>query len=79
MSTNTVLVPNVQLTLEQLIAAVRQLEPDARSKIAQALLADDMDERFAQLIKRLSNKRPATDISDEEINEAVYAVRGQRF
>jgi len=79
MSTNTVLIPNVQLTLEQLIVAVRQLEPDARSKIAQALLTDDMDERFAQLIKRLTNKRPATDISDEEINEAVYAARGQRF
>ncbi len=77
MSTTTVLVPNVQLTLEQLIIAVRQLETDARAKIAQALLTDDMDERFAQLIERLANKRPATDISDEEINEAVRTVRNQ--
>ncbi len=76
MSTSTVLIPNVQLTLDQLIVAVRQLGPDARSKIAQTLLTDDMDERFAQLIKRLANKRPAADISDKEINEAVYAVRG---
>lgn len=75
MSTKTVTVPNVQLTLEQLIIAVRQLEPDARSELAQALLADEMDERFAQLIKRLANKPPVTDISDEAINAEVSAVR----
>lgn len=78
MSTKTVMVPNVQLTLDQLIVAVRQLEPDARSKVAQALLADEMDERFAQLLKRLANKSPATDITDKEINEEVRAVRYQR-
>jgi len=78
MSTKTVMVPNVQLTLDQLIVAVRQLEPDARSKVAQALLADEMDERFAQLLKRLANKPPATDITDKEINEEVRAVRYQR-
>jgi hypothetical protein len=77
MSTKTVTVPNVQLTLEQLIIAVRQLEPDARSELAQALLADEMDERFAQLIKRLANKPPATDISDEAINAEVRAVRSK--
>ncbi len=79
MSTITVSVPNVQLTLEQLIIAVRQLETDARSKIAQVLLTDDMDERFTQLIERLANKHPVTDISDEEINEAVRVVRSQRL
>lgn len=77
MSTKTVTIPNIQLTLEQLIGAIRQLEPDARSKIAQALLDEEMDERFAQLIKRLANKPPVTDISDEEINAEVRAVRRQ--
>lgn len=73
----TITIPNVQLTLDQLVAVVRQLEPDARAKVAQALLADEMDTRFAQLIKRLANKPPVTDITDEEISEEVRAVRRQ--
>lgn len=73
----TITIPNVQLTLDQLVAVVRQLEPDARAKVAQALLADEMDTRFTQLIKRLANKPPVTDITDEEISEEVRAVRHQ--
>ncbi len=73
----TITIPNVQLTLDQLVAVVRQLEPDARAKVAQALLADEMDTRFAQLIKRLVNKPPVTDITDEEISEEIRAVRRQ--
>lgn len=73
----TITIPNVQLTLDQLVAVVRQLEPDARAKVAQALLTDEMDTRFAQLIKRLANKPPGTDITDEEISEEVRAVRRQ--
>ena len=56
---------------------MRQLEPDARSRIAQALLADEMDERFARLIERLADKSPVTDITDEEINAEVRAFRRQ--
>ena len=37
MATNTVLIPNVQLTLEQLIFAVQQLEPAAQSKIVDVI------------------------------------------
>jgi hypothetical protein len=37
-----------------------------------------MDERFVQLIQRLANKTPVTDITDEEINAEVRAVRAQR-
>jgi hypothetical protein len=73
----TITISNVQLTLDQLVAVIRQLEPDARAKVARALLADEMDERLAHLIKRLANKPPVTDISDEEINEEVRAVRRQ--
>jgi hypothetical protein len=77
MATQTVTIPNVQLTLEQLIGVVRQLEPDARSKVAEALLADEMDERYVQLIKRLANKRPVTDLTDKDINAEIQAVRRQ--
>jgi hypothetical protein len=77
MSTETITIPNVQLTLDQLIGVVRQLDPDARARIAQALLVDEMDERFVQLIQRLANKQPATAITDEDINAEIRAVRRQ--
>lgn len=73
----TITIPNVQLTIDQLVAVVRHLEPDDRAKVAQALLADEMDVRLAQLIKRLANRTPVTDITDEEINAEVTAVRRQ--
>jgi hypothetical protein len=68
MATDTITIPNVQLTLDQLISAVRQLKPEVRSKVAQALPVDEMDERLAQLITRLANRPPVTDISDEASN-----------
>ncbi len=73
----TITIPNVQLTLDQLVAVVRQLDPEERATVAQALLADEMDARFERLIKRLANTPPATDITDEEINEEVRVVRRQ--
>ena len=38
--TGTITIPNVQLTLDQLIAVIRQLEPDAQRQIAR-LFQDD--------------------------------------
>ncbi len=73
----TITIPNVQLTIDQLVAVVRHLEPDDRAKVAQALLADEMDTKLTQLIKRLANKTPVIDITDEDINEEVRAVRRQ--
>lgn len=73
----TITIPNVQLTVDQLVAVVRHLEPDDRAKVARALLADEMDTKLTQLIRRLANKTPVTDITDEAINEEVTAVRRQ--
>lgn len=79
MSTTAISNPDIQLTVEQLIGAIRKLEPDARFKIAQTLLDDEMDERFVQLIKRLENKAPVTDITDEAIDAEVRAVRRRQL
>jgi hypothetical protein len=76
--TTTITIPNVQLTIDQLVAVIRRLEPEARNKVAKALLAEEMDERFTDLIQSLANKPPVTDMTDEEINEEVRAVRRQR-
>jgi hypothetical protein len=77
MLTQTITIPYVQLTLEQLIIAVRQLEPEARAQVAQALLADNdaMDARFQQLIERLSAKPAVTHITDADIDAEIRAVR----
>jgi hypothetical protein len=76
-TTSTITIPNVQLTLDDLIGVVRQLDSESRTKVAQALIADDMDAKFTQLIQALSEKEPITDISDEEINAEIKAVRRQ--
>ena len=73
--TTTVTIPNVELSLDQLLDAVRQLEPEARTKLAEALLSDEMDKRFALLLSRLSNKAPSIEISDKQIDEEVRAIR----
>lgn len=77
MSTATVTIPNieVQLTVEQLIAAVRQLEPAQRAKVARALADSELDAELLQLINELYSRPPADDISDADIAAEVRAVR----
>ena len=74
----TVTIPNVELTLDQLVAAIRQLEPEARSELAKALMETELDSRVAELISSLASKYPVNDITDAEIVAEVNAVRVQR-
>jgi len=55
-SMRTVTIPKVELTLDQLVTAIRQLEPDARSEIAKALMETELDARMAELIKSLATR-----------------------
>jgi hypothetical protein len=79
MSTSTVTISNieVQLSVEQLLAAVRQLGPRDRAKIAQALTNVELDNELAQLIAELYSQPPVTEISDSDILVEVRAVRQQ--
>ena len=79
MTTSTVTIPNikVQLTVEQLLTAVRQLEPRDRAKIAQALTDAELDKELAQLIAELYHQPPVTEISDADILAEVRTVRQQ--
>ena len=77
-TSSTITIPNVQLTLDELIGVVRQLDVESRTKVAQALISDDMDTKFGQLIQRLAEKEAITDISDEDINAEINAVRRQQ-
>jgi hypothetical protein len=73
----TVTIPNiqVQLTLEQLIAALRQLAPAEKAQIAKALLDTALNAELAQLISDLYSQPEVTDISDDDILAEIQAVR----
>jgi hypothetical protein len=79
MSSSTVTIPNikVQLTVDQLLAAVRQLEPRDRAKVARAITDAELDTELAQLIAELYSQPPITDISDADILAEIRAVRQQ--
>lgn len=74
----TVNVPNVTLTLDQLLAAIRQLDEPGRKEVAQVLLATEMDANLAALIARLAERAPAEDIRDDVINAEISTVRQNR-
>jgi hypothetical protein len=78
-SVRTVTIPKVELTLDQLVTAIRQLEPAARSEIARALVETEMDARMAELIKSLSSRPPADEFTDSDIAAEVNAVGTQRY
>ncbi|MBX3059639.1 MAG: hypothetical protein KF770_24570 [Anaerolineae bacterium] len=80
MSTATITIPNikVQLTVEQLITAVRQLEPGERAKLARALADSELDMELTQLIADLYHQPPIDEITDDEILAEIQAVRRQR-
>jgi hypothetical protein len=77
-STRTITIPQVELTLDQLVNAIRQLEPAARSEIAKALMETELDARMAQLIQSLADRPAADDITDADIISEVDAVRELR-
>lgn len=80
MSAATVTIPNIQveLTVEQLITAVRQLEPRERAKFARALADTELDAELSQLITELYSQLPTDAISDNDILAEIRAVRQQR-
>lgn len=80
MGTTTITIPNiqVQLTIEQLITAVRQLEPSQREKFAKMLADTKLDAELTQLITELYSQPPVDDISDDDILAEIRAVRQQR-
>jgi hypothetical protein len=77
MTSATVTIPNVELhiTIEQLIAAVNQLEPSEQSKVARALADSKLDAELSNLIAELYTQPEVPEISDQDILDEVRAVR----
>lgn len=80
MSASTIVIPNiqVQLTFEQLITAVRQLEPGERAKLARVLADTELDSDLTRLMNELYNQPPIDELSDDDILAEIRAVRQQR-
>lgn len=68
---------SIPITLEQLIAAVQQLQPDERAQVARALIQVDLRSDLKALIQELYAQLPADDITDNDIMVEIKAVRQQ--
>lgn len=79
MAPSTITIPNskVQLTVDQLVTAVRQLGPGERAKIARAITDAELDMELAQLIAELYSQPPVTEVSDADVLAEIRAVRQQ--
>uniref|UniRef100_A0A0C1VFY3 Uncharacterized protein n=1 Tax=Lyngbya confervoides BDU141951 TaxID=1574623 RepID=A0A0C1VFY3_9CYAN len=68
---------SVPITLEQLITAIKQLQPDERAQIAQVLVQEKLQADLTGLIQELYSQPPVDEVSDEDILTEVKAVRQQ--
>jgi len=68
----------VELTREQIIAAVRQLSPRDREHIRRVLDSEQWRREFEQLLERIQVRVKKHPISDDEILEEVRLVRAER-
>lgn len=68
---------SIPITLEQLITAVQQLQPDERAQVARALIQGDLRADLTALIQEFYMQPPADDITDEDIMAEIKAVRRQ--
>lgn len=68
---------SIPITLEQLIIAVQQLQPDDRAQLAHALIQAGLRSDLTALIQELYAQPPVDDITDDEIMAEIQAVRQQ--
>lgn len=68
---------SVPITLEQLILAVQNLQPEERMQVARALVQSELASDLTALIQELYAGPPADDVSDDEILAEIQAVRQQ--
>jgi len=68
---------SVPVTLEQLITAIKQLQPDERAQIAQVLVQEELQADLTGLMQELYSQPQVDEVSDEDILAEVKAVRQQ--
>ncbi len=65
----------VPITLDQLILAIQNLQPEERMQVARALVQSELTSDLTALLRELYAEPPADDVSDEEIMAEIRAVR----
>ncbi len=68
-------IPNVRLTLEDLLGVIHGLDEPSRARVARAVAEAEMDARFKEMIDQLAARIPPEDITDSDIDQEVQAVR----
>ena len=68
---------SVPITLDQLIQAVENLQPEERVQVAKALVQSELTAELTDLIQSLYEAPPADDISDSDIMAEIRSVRQQ--
>jgi hypothetical protein len=68
---------SIPITLEQLITAVQQLQPDERAQLARALVQAELRSDLTALIQELYAQPPVDSITDDDIMAEIKAVRQQ--
>ena len=67
----------MELSLDQFLAVIRELDDSTRVEVARVLAETEMDTQLQNLIERLAQTSPADDIGDAEIQAEIHAVRGE--
>lgn len=75
LQSTVITIPEVKLTVGQLLKVVRQLDDASRSQLARVLMETEMDAKLASLIEKLAKTTSADDVSDEDIEAEIKAVR----
>jgi hypothetical protein len=66
---------SIPITLEQLIFAVKQLQPSGRAQVAEVLLQVGLRSDLTALIQEFYGQAPDDEITDDEIMEEIKIVR----
>ena len=75
LQSKTVTVPPMEVSLDQFLAVIRQLDEPTRIEVARVLAETEMDTQLQNLIERLAQTPPADDIGDADIQAEINAVR----
>lgn len=78
MATETVVVPSVTLTLDQLLDAIRQLDESGLNQVANVILQRNHNAALGALMARLAARERVDYLSDQELAAEVRAVREER-
>jgi len=75
LQSTVITIPEVKLTVDQLLKVVRQLDDTSRIQLARVLMETEMDAKLGSLIEKLAKTTPDGDFSDEDIEAEIKAVR----